>query len=163
MKKFYYILFFSLFASISFAQGLKAFFSPIPKPVAKALPAEGGVEKNWSWRPIVSLPALKITESIRADAQVDALLLTSTGGGISIQKTVYEPATQRWKSVFSWSPATVLLSGNLSADNPINISYVTTIGFFNNLLMIGGGYDLGSVDGRSRVFGVLSIGINFNN
>ncbi len=163
MKQILFAFAFSCVVSACFGQGLKSFFAPIPKPDEKILPTEGGTKTAWKWRPIVSLPALKLTESSRSDAKVDALLLTSTGGGISLQKTFYDKVDKRWKSTFSWSPATILLSGNLSADNPINISYATTVGFFNNLLMIGAGYDLGEVTGRSRFFGVLSIGINFNN
>lgn len=163
MKQIFFVFVFSCAVNACFGQGLKSFFAPIPKPDEKILPSEGGTDKPWKWRPVVSLPALKLTESTRLNAQVDALLLTSTGGGISIQKSYYDDGDKRWKSTFSWSPATILLSGNLSADNPINISYVTTVGFFNNLLMIGAGYDLGEVSGRSRFFGVLSIGVNFNN
>ena len=146
-----------------FGQGLKSFFSPIPAPQLGILPSEGGTKPSWQWRPIVSLPALKLTESTRAGAKLDALLLTSTGGGISVQKLIFDETDKRWKSGFSWSPATILLSGNLSAEKPIDISYATTIGFFNNLLMFGAGYDLGFVENRSRIFGVVSIGINFNN
>lgn len=163
MKQLFFTFIFSCTVSACFGQGIKSFFSPIPKPGEIVLPSEGGIDKPWKWRPIVSLPALKLTESTRADAQIDALLLTSTGGGVSLQKTYYDEVDKRWKSTFSWSPVTILLSGNLSSENPINISYATTIGFFNNLLMIGAGYDLGEVTGRSRYFGVLSIGINFNN
>jgi len=134
----------------------------MPKPES-SLPTEGGEEKRWEWRPIVSLPAFKITESTRPDAKVDALLLTSTGGGISIQKLVYNKEKKRYESSFSWSPVSILLSGNLSADNPIDLSYLTSLGFFNNIVMFGIGYDLGTVSGRSRLFGALSIGINFNN
>lgn len=123
---------------------------------------------KWKLRPLVSLPALKITQSTREDAEADVFLLTSTGGGISFQKLEAVPPDQenpsgKWKSTFSWSPLTVLLSGNLAADDPIDLSLATTVGFFNNLLMFGVGYDLGTVEGRGRGFGVVSIGINFNN
>lgn len=158
------LVFFLMFAlGTCFAQGLKQFFSPIPVPSEEFLPSEGGIKPSWKWRPIVTLPALKLTESTRDGAELDALLLTSTGGGISFQKLFFNEKDQRWESTFSWSPATLLLSGNLSAENPIDISYVTTIGFFNNLLMLGAGYDLGFVENRSRFFGVVSIGVNFNN
>jgi len=157
------IFFLLIFSSQVFAQnGLKKFFSPIPKPSSQAPPIDGNNKKQWEWRPIVSLPALKLTKSSRPSAEVDALLLTSTGGGISIQKIDFD-GDNKAKSTFSWSPITILLSGNLSAENPIDISAATTVGFFNNLLMVGGGYDLGSVNGRGRWFGLVSIGINFNN
>lgn len=139
-------------------RGLKKFFNSIPKPGDRFQDKT----KN-EWRPIVALPALKIVESSRSDAKVDALLLTSTGGGISWQRLKFDDDSKKWKSTFSFSPATILLSGNFTADSPIDISYAMTVGFFNNLIMIGGGYDLGSVSGRSRFFGLLSVGISFNN
>ena len=141
-------------------QGL---FKPIPAPSTEGPDPTGKVPTRSEWRPVVNLPALKLVESSRDDAKVDALLLTSTGGGISWQKLKWDSEEKKWKSTFSISPATILLSGNLSADNPIDISYAATVGFFNNLIMLGGGYDLGSVSDRSRFFGVISIGINFNN
>ena len=163
MRKFFFLLLFFLFTiSITKAQsGLKKFFSPVPKPTAALAPGTPATRNEW--RPVVSLPAMKLVESSRPDAKVDALLLTSTGGGISWQKLKLDAASNKWKCTFSFSPATFLLSGNFTADNPIDISYAMTVGFFNNLLMIGGGYDLGTVSGRSRFFGLISIGINFNN
>jgi|SoiMethySBSTD1v2_1073268.scaffolds.fasta_scaffold492002_2 hypothetical protein len=136
------------------------FFKPIPKPGGVGVLA---VTKKNEWRPNVTIPALKIVESSRENAKADALLLVSTGGGISWQKLTFDAASNKWRSTFSFSPATILLSGNLAADNPIDLSYAMTVGFFNNLLMVGAGYDLGKVEGRSRFFGLLSIGVNFNN
>lgn len=143
-----------------FSQG---FFKPIEKPTAAQIAADRTVAEKSSWRPVVTLPALKLVETSREDAKIDALLLTSTGGGISWQKLKYDEEDEKWKSTFSVSPITILLSGNLSSETPIDISYAATVGFFNNLIMVGGGYDLGSVSGRSRFFGLISIGINFNN
>lgn len=142
----------------------QGFFKPIPPPDVQALvddPVNGAVTKEW--RPIVNLPAFKLVESSRENAQVDALVLTSTGGGVAWQKLKYDSATKKWKSLISVSPATILLSGNLSANSPIDIAYAATVGFLNNYIMVGAGYDLGTVEGRSRVFGLLSVGINFNN
>jgi hypothetical protein len=161
-----FIVFFSCLSDVSFAQNLKAFFSPIPKPKTALAPGES-YEKMWKWRPTVALPALKLIDSDQGDRKLDAFLLASTGGGLSLQQGEFftdNDQQKRWRCNFSWSPITVLLSGDLSADNPVNISYATTLGFFNNLLMIGVGYDFGDITGRnSRLFGLLSVGINLNN
>lgn len=174
MKKLF-LLSIILFQSLSFSQTesgvsneeswFKKFFSPIPSPIKNTdrLGQVSSEEPKWALRPIVVLPALKLTESTRKDAKLDALLLTSTGGGISYQRLVYNTEDKKYECTFSWSPLTVLLSGNLSSDNPIDLSLATTVGFFNNLIMFGCGYDLGSVGERSRFFGLLSIGINLNN
>jgi len=66
-------------------------------------------------------------------------------------------------SNFSFSPLTVLISGDTAEGSTLDISYATTVGFFNNALMLGLGYDFGQVEGRRRTFFLLSVGINFNN
>lgn len=152
-----------LLATASMPALAQGFFKRLEKPTTAQIVADNSVTEKSEWRPVVTLPALKLVETNREDAKVDALLLTSTGGGISWQKLKYDEEDEKWKSTFSVSPITILLSGNLSADTPIDISYAATVGFFNNLIMVGGGYDLGSVSGRSRFFGLISIGINFNN
>ncbi|MFN8337185.1 MAG: hypothetical protein U0U09_18780 [Cyclobacteriaceae bacterium] len=138
------------------------FFKPIPA-VPQERANDTAAKKKQEWRPVVALPAIKLVETSREDAKVDALLLTSTGGGICYQWLRWDEEDKKWKSQISLSPATILLSGNVTADSPIDLSYAMTVGFFNNTIMLGGGYDLGSVSDRSRFFGVISIGISFNN
>ena len=127
--------------------------------------ADGTTET--AWRPVVNLPALKLTESVRPDAQVDGQVLTSVGGGISVQRLRWNSNKGDeggWVSTFSFSPLTILVSGNFGGDDArLDVSPAMTIGFFDNVIMFGGGWDLGKVTGRSRAFGLLSIGINFNN
>ena len=143
---------------------VRRLFSAIPQPhedrLAAARPASFTCTE---WRPVVTIPALRLTQSTRANAVVDAFLLTSVGGGLSWQRLRWDAARKRYASTFSVSPATVLLAGRIAGDNTLDVSYAATAGFFNNLLMFGVGYDLGTVKGRSRCFGLLSIGINFNN
>lgn len=163
------LLLFALSSLTGYSQNaLKKFFRPISKDATLKLYQED----EWEWRPIVSIPALKITDSSRDGAKLDAMLLTSVGGGITWQKGKnvkkfdnQGQEIERWRSSFSWSPATILLAGNFTNENStLDISYAQTIGFFDNLLMLGGGYNFGYVEeGRSRFFLLLSIGINFNN
>jgi hypothetical protein len=113
---------------------------------------------------VVSIPAFKIVESSRKNAQLDARILTQVGGGVSYQNLVYDSTNEKWISTFSFSPMTILISGNTANDDPIDLSYAMTVGFFDNLIMLGAGWDFGNVeDDRSRFFGLLSIGVNFNN
>ena len=143
-----------LLSSNIYSQAFNKMFSPVPEAGASI----GDTKKEW--RPIVNIPAIKIIESQRENAELDALLLTSTGGGISYQKMEFDGT--KWKSKWSLSPATFLLTGNI-ADNNVDISWAATFGFLNNLIMVGAGRDFGQVEGRSRWFGVLSIGVNLNN
>lgn len=140
---------------------LSRFFDPIPKPELEIK----GVQDNTrsEWRPVVAIPALKLIESTRENAQLDALVLTQVGGGVSYQKLEYDSENKKWVCKWSISPMTVLLSANTANDNPIDISYAATVGLFDNLIMVGVGWDFGDVGDRSRLFGLLSMGINFNN
>ena len=133
---------------------IKAFFAPIDENVATK-------KSEWKLRPVVNIPAFKVIESNRDNAEVDVLMLSSVGGGISLQNI--KRVNGKPYCNFSWSPVTFLLSGNLASDNPIDLSVATSFGIFNNLIMIGVGYDFGMVENRSRFFGLLSFGINFNN
>jgi len=143
---------------------VRRLFSAIPEPREARLAAVRPESFTCAeWRPVVTIPALRLTQSTRANAVVDAFLLTSVGGGLSWQRLRWDPARKRYESTFSVSPATVLLAGRIAGDNTLDVSYAATVGFFNNLLMAGAGYDLGTVKSRSRWFGLLSIGINFNN
>jgi len=157
----------SLAFSQTEASWIKEFFLPIPPPdSATKLSTDrlASTTPRWEWRPNVTLPAFKLLESSRENSNIDVFVLTSVGGGISYQKLKYDDKSKKWKSIFSWSPLTFLLAGNINDKNTsLDLSVATTLGFVNNLFMVGFGYDLGSVENRSRFFGLLSIGINFNN
>ncbi|MEQ9264596.1 MAG: hypothetical protein RLN81_05205 [Balneolaceae bacterium] len=159
MKKIILLIAFFSISNAAFSQSaFEGFFSPLEKLQDDATEAE---KKTNKFRPVIVLPAFKIVESSRSDAKIDAQVLTSTGGGVSYQMLKYDKDKEAWKSYFTWSPLTILLSGD--TDDSLDVSYATTFGFFNNAVMIGGGYDFGSVGDRSRWFGLISIGINFNN
>lgn len=127
-------------------------------------PVEMGITEEkpiWEFKPIVQIPAIKVTESTRENAQLDAPFLASTGGGITLQRRIVK--NDKNYATFSWSPIMILLTGDTSKDDPLDLSFCTTVGFFNNLIQFGGGWDFGEVVGRSRGFLVISAGINITN
>jgi hypothetical protein len=140
---------------------IKSFFSRLPNP------KNNEPEDSWEWRPVVAIPALKIVESSRSNAVIDAFILASVGGGVSLQHLKFDESGNNgkgeWVCSFSFSPLTVLLTGSYTADTQLDVSPAMTIGLWSNRIMVGAGYDLGEVSGRSRLFGLLSLGINFNN
>ncbi len=149
-----------------------ALLKPVPPPdslaadvARKSLAAKHHSKKVW--RAVAAIPAIKVTESTRENALLDASVLTSVGGGISWQKLSWDSSKDvagGWTSTFSFSPATLLLSGDFSeGGTDLDLAYAATVGFWDNLIMAGIGVDLGEVSERSRVFGLLSFGINFNN
>lgn len=162
MNKYLIIVIFFLGTTNCFSQSI---FKIVPKPpvaAAAAATAETPIIKR-VWRPTVVLPALKLVQSTRPESQLDGLLSPSTGGGISFQKLAFNSDTNKWESLISFSPATILLTGNLTADNPIDLSYVANVAFFNNLIAVGVGYDFGNVGDRSRLFFGINLGISLNN
>jgi len=120
----------------------------------------------WEWRPVVSIPAIKLTESTRPNASVDGTVLTSVGGGVSLEHLKWNSRHGEqggWESTFAFSPLTVLVSGKSEANVQLDVSPAMTVGLWQNKFLLGAGYDLGEVKGRSRWFGLLSIGISFIN
>jgi hypothetical protein len=112
----------------------------------------------WRLRPTISLPALKITKSLRADAVLDVSVFASTGAGVSLQR-IRDKGGESY-CTFSVSPLTVCFAGKVGSEPTIDLAWAATVGFFNNRIMFGIGYDLGSVVKRNRLFGLLSLGIN---
>lgn len=124
--KHFFILLFCLTASSAVGQ---YFFKPIPALTDDKKGVEPAKKKQ-EWRPVVAFPAIKIVEAIREDAKVDALLVTSTNGGICDQWLRWDDEDEKWKADISLSPATIFLSGNVTADFPIDLSYAMAVGFF---------------------------------
>lgn len=154
---FFVLLFSSVGVSAQENTGLfKYFFKP--RPVSLGI-AE--FKPIWEFKPTVQIPAIKVTETVRENAQLDATFLASAGGGLTLQRTIIKNGSNY--ASLSWSPVLILLTGDTSKDNPLDSSYCSTLGFFNNLLQIGVGYDFGAVENRSRIFGVLTLGINITN
>lgn len=141
------------------------------KRLFRRLPPPGPDEPTttWEWRPVITIPALKLTQSVRSGAVADVAVLTSVGGGLSYEELVRTRTNVGGVEVvkttcpFSISPATFLFAGKTS-DSSLDFSYAATAGFFDNKIMIGVGYDLGKIDDKrpSRFFLLLSVGINFN-
>ena len=176
MKKSLFFLFISVMILVlpivCVGQG---FFKPVPKPridQSTGLFVEGSDTDKWAWRPTVQLPALKILRAAEntpgtqnpSDAIISAQILTSVGGGVSRQHLIYDKDKDKWVSKFTTS-LIVLLAGDFQQNNSeLNISPALTFGLFEDLpIILGFGYNLGDTGGRGRLFGCLSVGINFNN
>lgn len=132
------------------------FFKPRPIPTDTQ---DFGESRKWEFKPTVQLPGLKLVESTRESAEIDAFILTSVGGGITYQNSGVKNGKNY--AFLSFSPM-VLLSGNIAEDGAVlDFSFAGSVGFFNNLLQLGIGRDFGNVPSdRSRIFGLLSIGVN---
>ncbi len=144
----------------------KYFFKSRPIFIDSIKTSEGiiklaNLDPIWEFKPTVQVPNLKITESTRENILLDASLIGSIGGGITLQRSIIK--NERNYATFSWTPIMLLITGDRTKDEPLDLSYCTTVGFFNNLLQVGVGYDFGTVEDRSRFFLVTSLGINITN
>ena len=132
----------------------QSLFKPIPKPkghvyalsITPSTDASSGAAM-WSWRPMATAPIFRY--------QKGSFNATTIGGGISYQHLVYDAINQRYNSTISLSPATFLVGQN----NGFDFSYAGTVGFFNNILLFGGGYDFS----QKAFFGLITLGVQFNN
>ena len=114
-------------------------------------------DEGSGWGYSVFVPALKLVEAERDNAKLDATMFTGVGAGISY--TVMKGDTE----VFSASPLSILVSGDTNDGDAgfFDISYLVTLTFYKRIV-IGCGYDFGEVENRSRLFGVVGIGMWFN-
>lgn len=129
------------------------------------------ISKDWKLGASITVPPLRVQESIRDNAKVDVVLSSSIGGGLSFMYVKKDPVSGEESRIFSWSPLTILLSGNTTEDfDKVDLAYATTVGFFDDLIMTGIGYNFGSNlytndNGDeveiSRWFFLLGLGLSF--
>ena len=139
---------------------------------AEILKADIELGGDWAFGPSITIPPLMLRESVREGAKLDAVLVAGVGGGVAIYWGKVDPVTGKRGRDFSFSPLTIIMSGNVSQDtaNELDIGYAMTVGFFDDLVMTGVGYFLGSnlvymEDGStreiSRWFWMLGVGVSF--
>lgn len=127
------------------------FFHIIPKPevnfanlhLSLTTPNAG----MWAWRPVATGPIVRY--------EGNSVNATTIGGGIAYQHLVYDSTSGRWNSTISLSPLTLLIGQNGGFD----FSYASTVGFFNGLFVVGGGWDFTN----KKPFGLITANINLNN
>jgi hypothetical protein len=132
------------------------------------------IGKGWVLTPSIIIPPFMMRESVRPGAKLDAVLVAGVGGGIALTYQNTNSLTGDTRDIFSWSPFTIIMSGNLSQDttNEIDVMYATTISFFNGLIVTGPCYQLGnnvieldngSIRALSRWGWLLGFGVSFGN
>ncbi len=130
-----------------------------PKPIMQF---GESASAEWLFKPTIQIPALKLTKSIRTDAIADATLFASAGGGITYQRTI-QKNNQNY-STFSVSLIALLMGDTSKTGEVLDFSVAGTLGFLNNIIQVGLGFDLGKVPAeRGRLFFLLSAGINLTN
>lgn len=129
--------------------------------------------KKWKLAPSITIPPLMLRESPEENVGFDVVFTASIGGGIAFKYCEIDPVTGESDSQFSWSPFTILISGDTKSETPdLSVAYAMTVGFFDDLIQTGFGYDFGdnritNDDGAevtiSRWFFLLGLGFSFGN
>lgn len=155
---------------------LGGLFAQVPDTDDEGMVKEAAMDisltQKWKLGPSITVPPLILRESTREGAKLDVTFVAGVGGGLAFYYAEIDPVTGNEERLFSFSPFTVLLSGTVSEEaNNLDIAYACTVGFFNDLIMTGFGYNLGSSyvqmdDGTnreiSRWFWMLGLGVTFN-
>jgi hypothetical protein len=167
MKK-YLAIFCLVFVSLSFSAD--TFNSPFqyffkPRPIVLTPPVstnkmmlvnpKGYLDSllhngNWEFKPISSIAALKISKGSQS------LFSPAFGIGVTAERSVVKDSLNY--STYSIS-VLAFISDSSVAKTPVNFSPAATIGFLNNHLQVGAGYDFKAPTG-SRFFGLIGYGLN---
>jgi hypothetical protein len=125
--------------------------------------AEHDGQRVWKLRLMGMVPMFIATQSKVPDVLLDVAIMNRTGAGLSLQWVEYDAESEKWRCLFSVAPCTPLLGGRLGSKDELDLGLAFLIGALDNRVMAGIGFDFGRVVDRSRWFGLLSIGLNFNN
>lgn len=123
---------------------------------------EGVSAGEWKILGSFTLPLLKIMDTKEEGRELQASILTAAGVGFSIcyiKGKVTDGEEMKYRA-FSFSPCILLLSGSIEANVKLDVSWAATVGFLNEMILIGVGRDFGKIEGRrSRWFLLFGLGI----
>jgi hypothetical protein len=137
--------------AITATTNAQQFFKRMPKPVAgRSITGVTTPTEQYVFRPVLNVASYAIGDN--------SLL---NGGGVAYQFLKYDPTTEKWTSVWSVNMLTWYKT-SFSGDGQAFAAGLS-VGFFNNLIMIGGGKSFANIPGNSGFFGTIGFGINFNN
>ena len=103
----------------------------------------------WEFKPVITVPSLRLQFSDRPGAQLDLTALSAVGAGVSYQRDILQDGKNASDIAFE---AMLLLTG----PDPQDVSFGLAAGFFDNYLQIGGGYNAGKITDGHRWFAMVS-------
>jgi hypothetical protein len=103
----------------------------------------------WEFKPVITVPSLRLQFSDRPGAQLDLTALSAVGAGVSYQRSILVDGKNT--SDFA-AEAMILMTG----PDPQDVSFGIAAGFFNNYLQVGGGYNAGKIANGHRWFAMIS-------
>ena len=117
-------------------------------------------KKGWKWDVSAAVPLFKIVGSESGSARMDVLPMIGIGGGLTFYwGPVDDPDNEKLISV---NFPTLVLNERETDGANLDLTLVADVGFFDNRIRIGTGYEFGKLNySRSRFIGVFSVGIEF--
>jgi hypothetical protein len=117
--------------------------------------------KGWMFDVTTAIPLFKIVESPGGtSASMDVLPMLGIGGGLTMYWGLKnDPANEK---VVSINFPTLAMSLRDTDDKKMDLTLIADVGFFDNFIRFGAGYELGKLAyERSRFIGVFSLGVSF--
>jgi hypothetical protein len=116
--------------------------------------------KGWMFDVTTAIPLFKIVESEGGTSQMDVLPMLGIGGGLTMYWGVKDDPEN--KKVISINFPTLAMSLRDSDDKKMDLTLIADVGFFDNFIRFGAGYEFGKLAyDRSRFIGVFSLGVTF--
>jgi hypothetical protein len=117
---------------------------------------------EWMFKPTFTIDATSIRPGTHPGVQTDESFLSAAGPALTLQHTILQPDGTNYAD-YSGNIA-LLLTGQTNNGPSIVPAVAVTAGILNNIVNVGGGYDLQTRDdGLSRFFVLVSLGVNLTN
>ena len=117
-------------------------------------------KKGWMFDVATAVPLMKIVESTETNTKMDVLPIAGIGGGLCIYWTDINVIDH--KKIVALNLPMLYASTRIDDEKKLDLTVAATIGFFDNLVQFGAGYELGKLPyERSRVVGLFSLGMTF--
>jgi len=117
-------------------------------------------KKGWMFDIATAVPLMKIVESDAPGAKMDVLPIAGLGGGLCIYWTDVNVIDH--KKIVSFNVPMLYYSTRIDDEKKLDLSIAATVGFFDNAIQFGAGYELGKLPyERSRLVGLFSLGVSF--
>jgi hypothetical protein len=103
---------------------------------------------------------MKIVESDDTNTKMDVLPVAGLGGGLCIYWTDVNVIDH--KKIVALNAPMLYASTRIDDEKKLDLTLAATVGFFDNLIEFGVGYELGKLPyERSRLVGLFSLGVSF--
>jgi len=117
-------------------------------------------KKGWMFDIATAVPLMKLVESNEPGAKMDVLPVAGLGGGLCIYWTDVNVLDH--KKIVSFNVPMLYYSTRIDDEKKLDLSLAATVGFFDNAIQFGAGYELGKLPyERSRLVGLFSLGVTF--